>query len=188
MFCVLTKSIGGVPVLFTLQERLESGVADFVNAISGGYEMANVQDNLSFRLAHLLERLLYVFTTPERFAFGAGMLTEESPEAGQLGFIVGYKDESGTILQVNMGDIAWSTLILRFGVIGTLLFLALYMRSIALVWRARESEFSTSGSAYLILFLLTTITSSLTIEPHMFAALSMLVALSSISQTQQRQL
>lgn len=177
-----------VPVAITLQERLKSGVIDLVNTLSGGYDMTNFQDTLSFRIAHALERLLYVLGSPETFVFGAGMLTEDSPQASLLDFLVGYKDEIGGVLQVNMGDIAWSLLFLRLGIVGTMLFLALYLRSIALVWSSPRTSYSTSAFAYLILFLMTMVTSSLTIEPHMLASLGMLVALSSVAQVQLRRL
>lgn len=65
-------------------ERVEQGIDDFGNVLESG--LKNPKDNLSFRLAHALERAKFTTTAPERVFFGSGFLTEDSKYTRLLNF------------------------------------------------------------------------------------------------------
>lgn len=60
--------------------------------------------------------------------FGLGFMAEGSKYTdNNFNFIIGLSDKTtDEIIQVDTSDIAWSLLILRYGILGTLMLLILY--------------------------------------------------------------
>lgn len=86
------------------------------------------ESTLLFRAAHFYERMLYVAETRIGLLFGAGLMTEDSDYTyNTFDFIIGLDDPaSGEVIQLDTSDTAWSNFIIRYGLLGTLAYLALY--------------------------------------------------------------
>lgn len=164
-------------------ERLQSGFGDFLNAIAGGYEMGRLTtDTFSFRLAHLLERVLYAASSLQHAVFGAGLLTEDAPQAEQLGFIMGYPHPWGGFTQIDTADIAWSLLIIRLGFVGTGLYILTYLYALKGSWQSIETRYGAAGFGFLLTYLILTFTSSLFVDPGTMAGMC-LIACTAIRST-----
>ncbi len=115
-----------------IEDRIESGSTfeDIQLILSGNY-YAYTSGNytFSFRIAHLMERWNYLINSPINLLFGVGMVTEDSPRINRFNFLIGpYNPEENRIYLLDMGDIAWSPLLLRLGMIGTLMICLLYFK------------------------------------------------------------
>ena len=82
----------------------------------------------TFRVLHFLERLYYASEDMITLLFGFGFMSEGSDYTmGNFDFIVGLEnDETGFVNQVDTSDIAWSVFVIRFGIVGTILYLIYY--------------------------------------------------------------
>ena len=94
---------------------------------SSANEMANAQigqiGNVAFRFGMLAERWVYLTDNPEYIPMGVGCIHEESP-ANRFRFVLGTINEKFTWgkCMIESGDITWVPILLRFGVIGILLY------------------------------------------------------------------
>lgn len=80
-------------------------------------------DNFSYRIAHAYERLLYVFNGGfYEWFHGVGFIHESHYNKNT--FMVGLTDDYGNVTQLDTGDIAWSLMFVRFGIIGTCIFIS----------------------------------------------------------------
>lgn len=169
---IMLALIFALPTVAFLAERVGSGISDLWNALAGGYELGRLStDTFSFRLAHLIERMVYVASSFERAIFGAGLLTEDAPQAERLGFIIGYPHPWGTITQVDTADIAWSPLIVKLGFAGTTLYVLVYLSGVKRSWQRIETRLGTAGFGYLAVYLIMSFTSSLFFDPGTIAGL-----------------
>ena len=75
--------------------------------------------------------------------FGFGFMSEGSDYTiGNFDFIVGLEnDETGFVNQVDTSDIAWSVFVIRFGIVGTILYLIYYF----LLVKFFNSRINTNG-------------------------------------------
>ena len=82
----------------------------------------------TFRVLHFLERLYYASESWVTMLFGLGFMSEGSDYTmNSFDFIVGLENEdTGFVNQVDTSDIAWSIFVIRFGIIGTILYLIYY--------------------------------------------------------------
>lgn len=82
----------------------------------------------TFRVLHFLERLYYASEDWITMLFGLGFMTEGSDYTmNSFDFIVGLEnDDTGFVNQVDTSDIAWSIFVIRFGIIGTVIYLIYY--------------------------------------------------------------
>lgn len=123
-YLVLTTVAMGL--LFAVMPQLEGRLLEFQSNVSN-FGTTDYGDNLSFRLAHSYERLTHILGQGLYGWFrGVGFVSESHYNAQT--FMVGLNNEQGYIIQLDTGDIAWSIWFLRFGVIGTLLFVWLILR------------------------------------------------------------
>lgn len=89
----------------------------------------NAGDNFSFRMAHAYERLMYVLNGGFfEWFHGVGFINERNFKSGI--FTIGLLNEEHNIIQLDTGDIAWSILFVRFGIVGTLIFIFFLLRLI----------------------------------------------------------
>jgi len=105
--------------------RLTLGFQDVSDVYSKGTEIAG--NTLGFRFAHFLERLNYIINHKNWF-FGLGFITEDSAFSNVLHFKIGLLNEKGGVVQVDTGDFSWSLLIVKLGIVGTLLFVFVYVQ------------------------------------------------------------
>lgn len=104
-----------------LKERFSIGFSE----IQGLNLKGNIQGNLSFRLLQALERLNYISQNLQYTIFGIGNVTEFNfPNI----FIIGLRDLSGRVTQLDTADIAWSLLFIRLGFLGLILYLYNYVK------------------------------------------------------------
>ncbi len=175
-FAVLAFAL--VPAIFpALGERMDSGLADFSNAMNGGYDTHSnkFDDSFSFRIAHTMERFDHVANDPKKWLFGLGFLTEDSGQSQYLNFSVGWRDKYGT-KQIDTGDIAWSIMFLWLGFAGTILYLFAYFRIMRRMWRDRDQALAIIAYGYMFMYLLISFTSSVFIEATTFTAFTLLGA------------
>lgn len=103
-------------------EDISNGVNidDFAAAESGA-------GTFTFRMAMLTERWLYLYDNPRNMPFGVGTIHEESPN-NNFQFIIGTVNEnypSGRCA-IESGDITWVPILLRFGLAGVIVCLAIF--------------------------------------------------------------
>mgnify|MGYP003290438746 CR=1 FL=1 len=110
-----------VPVLFpALGDRLSGSVDEVVQYVATGEKARKGDGTMAFRLDHLKERFDYVASNNRTLIFGIGNITEkEFPNIFRIGL---FDRNRGRTTQLDTGDIAWSILILRLGVIGVIAF------------------------------------------------------------------
>lgn len=77
--------------------------------------------NLSFRLLMLEERAQYVNTKTQYMVFGIGNVQES--DLKQHLFHIGLKGPRGRVVQLDTSDIAWVLLLLRYGYVGTAVYI-----------------------------------------------------------------
>lgn len=92
-----------------------------------GLELDN-ESTLLFRMAHFYERYMKVTETRVGTLFGLGLMTENSSYTNnQFNFFIGLQDDkTGNVTQLDTSDIAWSNFIIRYGFIGTIVFISCF--------------------------------------------------------------
>lgn len=94
------------------------------------------EDNFTYRLAHSSERLQYILKSPDKMIRGLGFITEKNYKREE--FIIGLWDEDkNMVTQLDTGDIAWSILFLRLGLLGLAIYLCGYFKLIAVMIKNR---------------------------------------------------
>ena len=136
---LVVVAIGMVAVFSTdniLSKRFSESKDDIASIRSGDDE---VNGNLSFRLLLTQERLAYVSQSVQYAAFGIGQVEERNLKT-QI-FSIGLPNESGGVTQLDTGDIAWAIAFLRWGIVGTILYVIAYYLRFVLYFQRRKSQF-----------------------------------------------
>lgn len=108
---------------------------------------ANLADNynsgsgtFTFRMAMLMERVFYLIENPKYLMTGVGTMHEESPSTlDQFDFLLGTINEdsySGKGI-IECSDITWVPIVLRYGLIGTVLH---FMMFVVIIRKARNRK------------------------------------------------
>jgi len=139
-----------------LQSRTFS---DLKNISEGNYIDADnidveelAESTFTFRIAHLYERNQYLLEHPKRILLGAGLIHEESKQTDrmfdfQLGLI---EDLTGRRVQIDTSDISYSSLLLRYGYLGTLFVLFLYGWLMVYCFKHRKSKYGFFSFLYFV--------------------------------------
>ena len=119
------------------------------------------ESTLLFRFAHFYERYMTTTETKIGSIFGLGFMAEGSKYTdNNFNFIIGLSDKTtDEIIQVDTSDIAWSLLILRYGILGTLMLLILYTYLIFFYGKRQDDPMALSIMLYLIFIIGLSITS-----------------------------
>lgn len=128
-----------------LSRRFAESASDISSLRAGSNE---VNGNFSFRLLHAGERLNYVLKSWQYTVFGIGQVEEKDlkTEIFSIGLV-----RDGKKQQVDTGDIAWSIAFIRWGVVGTILYLVVfYFRFVRYYFRNRQYPFARAMFFYLI--------------------------------------
>ena len=163
----------------TMAQRFGDGVEDITSTLEGGFIVndGRFDGNLAFRIGHLHERASYILEDPARWPIGIGMIHEESEAAANLGFRVGLLSvERGGVVQVDTGDIAWSILIVKTGVIGVIALLYFLYRSYRYAGSINSSESAVFQGACLY-FIITSIFGNSFASPSLMMQLMFFLAL-----------
>lgn len=105
------------------------------------------EGNFSYRIEHFKERLDYVVSDPVRFVRGMGYVQERNFH--QNLFKLGQTNNWGRRAQLDTGDIAWSLLIIRLGVLGIFVYLLFYAKCLRELYKRKsDSDFEMVYFAY----------------------------------------
>lgn len=120
LLLISTMAIGLV-VLFasdnSISKRFDDAGEDMQSIDAGSKEVVG---NFSFRMLLFAERANYISQDPQRIVFGVGSIQEKDFPTT---FLIGLNDEEHhRPTQLDTGDIAWATLVLRLGFVGTLIY------------------------------------------------------------------
>lgn len=124
----------------SMQSRLDDMKTELLS-----FDNQNVSGNTSFRLLVLAERYDYLTQDPLRYCFGIGNVTEKNFRST---FDLGIVNEDNTVIQLDNGDTAWAILIIRIGIIGTILFLLFWYGYVKFVW-SKNNAISIAFIGYL---------------------------------------
>jgi len=111
------------------------------------------EGTFTFRILHLLERNQYLLDHPKAMVLGAGLIPENSKLVNKMfDFKIGLIEElTGAPTQIETGDISYSILLLRFGYVGTFLYLLLFVYLMIFFYKKRENRYALFSFLYLIL-------------------------------------
>lgn len=112
--------------------------------------------NFSYRILHAKERLEYISSDPIMLLRGIGYVSESNFSHNT--FALGtYNSESNTYAQLDTGDIVWSLLFVRLGLLGTLFYLLIYFSLIRIFYKYRDRNiFNAYWFSLLVVFLVFT--------------------------------
>jgi hypothetical protein len=112
-----------------------------------------LESTFTFRIAHLLERNQYLLEHPKAMFFGAGLMAEDAKNVGKMfDFKVGLmSDLTGNVAQLDTGDISYSILLLKFGYLGTFLFLFLFVHLMVYFYRKRDNKYALASFLYFVM-------------------------------------
>ncbi len=179
----LLSVTGAVAVAYStsslVQNRVDESLKDVASSVEGNYLTwrASTDGNLSFRLAHLNERLTYVFSDIKRWPMGMGFVHEESATAQNLGFKIGLVNPlTGRAVQVDTGDIAWSVVVIKTGFFGLGLLLWFLLSSYFAVGPA-ANKYAIVYRGGLLYILVTSFFSINVVMPNSMIQLTLFLAL-----------
>lgn len=140
-------------------------------------KMIEANNDFSYRINHLMERLAYINTHSWGWLFGIGFLDDRAPQAERLPLQYGIADPvHGIIQKVYTPDIAWSLMLLTMGYVGTIIYLNIFLK-VLLNYSRNPISYEVSKIIFviIILCLFTTFESSSITEPPFFVPILMLV-------------
>lgn len=119
------------PVLSMRDNEKDLSTKEEISAIFSGDDITDLSTsgNFTFRVAMLVERWFYLEDNPSKLLQGVGCIHEQS-SANKFVFAVGTINERNIYghLMLDSPDIMWPPLLIRYGIIGILLWLLLYHR------------------------------------------------------------
>jgi hypothetical protein len=149
-----------IPIfLFTAKNSDERTFTDINNVLKGDFlEVGedfelDQESTFMFRMAHFFERFLGVTESNMGIIFGAGFMAENSEYTStNFDFQIGLtSDDTGNTVQLDTSDTSWSNFIIRYGVIGTIIYLFCYILLICYYWKHKDNKLSLFIFLYLIL-------------------------------------
>lgn len=117
----------------SFQQRLEETIAQ-----SGSSSTREEEGNFSYRIDHFSERLEYVLKDPVRSVRGLGYVQERNFH--EQPFQLGQLNNWGSKAMLDTGDIAWSLLILRLGLLGLFFYILMYLKCLNMLWRYKNHD------------------------------------------------
>jgi hypothetical protein len=145
---LLTIFIGAI-LFFSMNTAFRERIDESLGSTKA-IKRTTVENTFSFRIIHAWERLDYITKTPYTAIRGVGFVHENSWKEDI--FLVGsYSHYTGRNAQLDTADIAWSVLFIRFGFVGTFLFIVMYISVIHFLYSKRtKSSFPCVLCAFLI--------------------------------------
>jgi hypothetical protein len=147
-------------------QRVASG-----NVMDTEIDIEDLQTStFTFRILHMMERNQYLLDNPKAMLVGAGLMTEDSKLTYSLfNFDVGLVEElSGQTVQLDTGDISYSILFLRYGYLGTLLVLSLYLFLLVYFYKNHRNPVGLFSFGYLIMVMICSFFAPMLILPISF--------------------
>lgn len=133
-----------------VNKRMNQAYLDIIATFSSNLNLQNIDqgdNNLVFRIAHFLERYDYMIKQPFGWLFGIGLISDNSPLAKKLPFRNGLISEvTGQVVQIDTGDLIYSPLLLTLGIVGTILFLLVFIKFLIYFFKNfKYSDYSVIG-------------------------------------------
>jgi hypothetical protein len=164
-----------IPLLFIIAKSGESRtITDISNVLNG--EFLEIDDDFvmdedstfMFRITHFFERLMDVTDSKIGTVFGAGYMTEDSDYTlNHFDYQIGLPDDiTGNTIQLDTSDISWSNFIIRYGLIGTFIFLYFFF-SITSIFHKNLSAIGLPIFLYMMLLFFDSFTSDLLYQNRM---------------------
>lgn len=138
LFKYLVVCIVGAAVLFTAFPVFYQRFQETVRQTGLSSSSRKEEGNFSYRIDHFAERLNYVLQKPVRSVRGVGYVQERNFH--ERPFKLGQTNLLGRKAMLDTGDIAWSLLILRLGLVGLMLYFIVYGRCLHILWQERNSD------------------------------------------------
>ena len=149
-----------IPFIDTISNRFEeAGTDDDLETILQGgaatYEKSSDGGTMTYRLAWVLERSLYLIERPlGEQIFGLGLITDSYPQLPyrfKLGLI---NKDTGYVTQMDTPDIAYGNLVSHWGFGGTFVYMVFVISLIIFFIRYRKSNLFITVCAALLLMML----------------------------------
>ena len=164
-----------IPILFIVVKSAGGRtVTDMSNVLNG--EFLEIDDDFVmdeestflFRMTHFFERFMDVTDSKMETVFGAGYMTEDSDYTiNHFDYQIGLPDEiTGNTIQLDTSDISWSNFIIRYGIIGTFIFLYFFF-SITSIYNKNLKTIGLPIFLYMILLFINSFTSDLMYQNRM---------------------
>lgn len=177
---LVTASMVAYSTSSLVEGRVDEAVKDMSAVLDGRFLSRNAakDGNLSFRIAHVNERLSYVLESVKRWPIGIGFIHEDSAVAQNLGFKIGLQSYlTGRAIQVDTGDIAWSVVILKTGLCGLALLLLFLILTFRAVGDSRSNQYAVVYRGALIFVLITSFFSINLVLPSAMLPLMLFLAM-----------
>jgi hypothetical protein len=165
-----------------MDNRLSKGLEDISKASSArAVKYMNIAlsdlSTTEFRKHLFNERLHYVMKSDATFFFGIGLMTDDSKQAQSLSFYIGIPDDDGNISQIANIDIAWASLILQLGIVGTCLFILMHLVWLKDFYTLRRNAYMQVGVLFLVSLFISSLYGSLISMPYTMCMNMLFVAL-----------
>lgn len=183
-----------IPILFILAKSVQGRTAtDISNVLSG--EFLEVDDDFLmdedstflFRMTHFFERFMDVTDSKMGSVFGAGFMTEDSDYTfNRFNYNIGLPDEiTGNTIQLDSSDISWSNFILRYGIMGTCIYLYMFF-SILYIYKIERKSIGLPIYLYMLLLFFISFTNDLMYQNKMLVFPLLLYSLLSLENEKQK--
>jgi len=129
-------------------------IATTKNLLDSDIDVRNLEGaTFTFRMAHFVERNQFILESPKSILFGGALLPEDSKAIDKFfDFKVGLLEElTNQVIQVGTSDISYSILILRFGYVGTFLYLMLYFYLGYYFYKNRNNKYGFLSFLFIIM-------------------------------------
>jgi hypothetical protein len=163
--------------------RLTEGFTDMEDMLSNGLSTKDMlYTNLAdmstseFRFYHFYERWSYITKDVVHSLFGLGFVTEDSHVVKALNFSIGLTDNDGKIVQVATSDIVWTLFMIHFGIIGTLVFLSVYINMLKRFFQFRQDKLMLTGLLFVVCLLFTSFYGIIIVLPSTLCILMLFLA------------
>ena len=131
----------------SLHERFNDAFQEMAGFEQSSKNM-DVEGNTTFRLFMLTERYEYLKTSPQKYLFGIGNVIEQDfPTIFAIG---GFDREMQRPTQLDTGDISWSSIILRTGMIGLIIYMFIVFSFVFYKYHCKNDRLITALKAYLL--------------------------------------
>lgn len=142
--CILGICIYSLSFVDVLNKRINGGLTDISASFSiilNSNDINGKENSFMFRVGHLLERADYVISSPERWVFGIGLISDNATYADRLPFIIGnVSTVTGKRKLIDTSDLVWSPLVLNLGIVGTILYTVLFWKLMMFFFKGIEVD------------------------------------------------
>lgn len=143
----IIASLGALAFNESFSDRLQNTFQE-INTV----ESKDVSGNFSYRLLHSYERFDYIIQEPMTFLRGIGFISEKNNNKKLFDLGV-WNEEKMEVNQFDTGDIAWSILFIRLGIIGTIIYLYMYFKIIKYFLRYKNKKYISYTLSVMLVFL-----------------------------------